>query len=69
MFACQGLGLGERALDVLRGFGLSKELEAVSLPMGTEVNLLANPHGDPLELHRDELYKHRRWGSRPDEGL
>ncbi|KAK9838179.1 hypothetical protein WJX81_006997 [Elliptochloris bilobata] len=54
-----GLGLGERALDVLRGFGLAKELEAVSLPMGTEVNLLANPRGRPVELHRDELYKHR----------
>ena len=56
----QGLGLGERALDVLRSFGLAKELEAVSLPMGTEINLLANPSGPPLELHRDELYQHRR---------
>ena len=50
---------------MLRGFGLAKELEAVSLPMGTEINLLANPNGDPLELYRDELYKHRRWGNRP----
>lgn len=56
----QGLGLGERALDVLRSFGLAKELEAVSLPMGTEINLLANSSGPPLELHRDELYQHRR---------
>lgn len=61
------MGLGERALDVLRGFGLAKELEAVSLPMGTEINLLANPHGDPQELYRDELYKHRRWGCRRSE--
>lgn len=63
------MGLGERALDVLRGFGLAKELEEVSLPMGTEINLLASPHGDPVELHRDELYKHRRWGSRRSQCL
>ena len=60
-FGHQGLGLGERALAVLRSFGLAKELEAVSLPMGTEINLLANPSGPPLELHRDELYQHRRF--------
>ena len=47
---------------MLRGFGLAKALEAVSLPMGTEINLLANQQGDPVELHRDELYKHRRCG-------
>lgn len=56
----QGLGLGEKALDILRGFGLAKELEAVSLPLGIEVNLLTNLGGTPSELHRDELYNHRR---------
>jgi len=28
--------------------------------MGTEVNLLTNLAGTPSELHRDELYNHRR---------
>ena len=54
---------------MLRGFGLAKELEAVSLPMGTEINVLASPHGDPLALYRNELYKHRRWGRRPNDCL
>lgn len=56
----QGLGLGPEALDILRSFGLSKELDAVSLPLPTDINRAVRPDGAVKVLSRDDAYNHRR---------
>ena len=61
----QGLGLGQEALSILRGFGLAKELNSISLPLPTEVNTAVCPSGKLRVLQRDDDYNHRRQGLQP----
>ena len=56
----QGLGLGQEALSILRGFGLAEELDGISLPLPTEVNTAVCPSGKSRVLQRDDNYNHRR---------
>ena len=60
MHVWQGLGLGPEALDILRSFGLSKELDGVSLPLPTDMNRAVRPDGTVKVLSRDDAYNHRR---------
>ncbi|CAK0787599.1 hypothetical protein CVIRNUC_010821 [Coccomyxa viridis] len=54
-----GLGLGQEALSILRGFGLAEEVESISLPLPTEVNTAVCPSGKTRVLQRDDSYNHR----------
>ena len=56
----QGLGLGQEALSILRGFGLAEELDGISLPLPTEVNTAVCPSGKLRVLQRNDGYNHRR---------
>ena len=62
MWRCfaQGLGLGKDALDILRSFGLSGQVEDVSLPLPTDINRAVRPDGAVRVLSRDDSYGHRR---------
>jgi hypothetical protein len=58
--ACvQGLGLGQEALGILRSFGLTEQLEEISLPLPVEINTAVKPSGETKELQRDDHYNHR----------
>ena len=56
----QGLGLGREACDILRSFGLGQQLEAVSLPLTTDINRAVRPGGSVRVLSRDDQYDHQR---------
>lgn len=55
----QGLGLGQEALCILKSFGLTEQLEKISLPLPVEVNTAVKPSGETKELQRDDHYNHR----------
>ena len=61
----QGLGLGQEALAILRGFGLTEQLDRISLPLPTELNTAVRPSGETKLLQRDDHYNHRRCAQLP----
>ena len=56
----QGLGLGQEALSILKGFGLEREVDSISLPLHTAVNTAVSPSGRTRLLQHDDGYNHRR---------
>lgn len=56
----QGLGLGDEALEVVRSFGLAKELDSITQPLYTEINRAVAPDGHVRQVYEDRIYNHRR---------
>ena len=56
----QGLGLGQEAVAILQGFGLTQQLDNISLPLPTELNTAVRPSGETRLLQQDDHYNHRR---------
>ena len=61
----QGLGLGEEAVAILQSFGLTEQLNDISLPLPTELNTAVQPSGETRLLQRDDHYNHRRCTGHP----
>jgi hypothetical protein len=59
----QGLGLDQQTCDVLKSFGLERQLDEFSQDLHVEVNRAVGQVGDePKVLLRDDQYNHRRCG-------
>lgn len=56
----QGLGLGQEAQAILQGFGLTEQLNDITLPLPTELNTAVQSSGKTKLLQRDEQYNHQR---------